>query len=217
MLLCLQSNDVQMIGICGMGGRGKTTLAKAIYRQITDQFEACSFLEIVDDFKERDLTSLVEKLLSQLLEEENLKIKGPISIKARLHSRKVLIVLDNVNNQTILECLAGNQDWFGEGSRIILTTRDKRLLISHRVDYYEVAEFSDTEAFEFLKHYSIKHELLEKDFLELSREVRGYAQGLPLALKVLGSFLFSMNKDEWRNYLVKLKSTPNMKIQEYLE
>ena len=44
-----------------------------------------------------------------------------------------------------------------------------------------------------------------------------YAQGLPLALKVLASFLFSMSKDEWRDYLDKLKGTPNMKIQEVLK
>ncbi|KAL6315933.1 hypothetical protein AAG906_013767 [Vitis piasezkii] len=152
------------------GRNRKTTLARAIYNQVSNQFEACSFLEIANDFKEQDLTSLAEKLLSQLLEEENLKIKESTSIKARLHSRKVLVVLDNVNNLTILEHLAGNQDWFGQGSRIIVTTRDQRLLIQHKVDRYDVVEFNGGEALEFLKHHSLKHELLENDFTELSKE-----------------------------------------------
>ncbi|KAL6316123.1 hypothetical protein AAG906_015953 [Vitis piasezkii] len=175
-LLRLQSDDVRTVGICGMGGIGKQPLL--------------------------ELFIFSRKLLSQLLEEENLKIKGSTSIKARLHSRKVLLVLDNVNNLTILERLAGNQDWFGQGSRIIVTTQDKRLF-SHGVNYYEVTEFNDDEAFEFLKHHSLKYELLENDLEELSREIIFYARGLPLALR-------------WRDYLVKLKSTPNMKIQEVL-
>ena len=140
------------------------------------------------------------------------------SIKQRLHSKKVLIVLDNVNDAIILKSLAGNWDWFGRGSRNLITTRDKRLLISHGVlHYYKARAFNDAEAFEFLSHYSSKHELLQDFFMELSKEIIGYAQGIPLALEVLGSFLFSMTKEEWRNQLEKLKSTPNMKMQEVLK
>ena len=116
-----------------------------------------------------------------------------------------------------MDCLIGNLDWFGRGSRIIVTTRDKHLLISHGVNCYEAMEFDDDEAFEFLTQYSLKHELPRNDFKDLSRAIIWYAQGLPLTLKVLGSFLFSMSKEEWRNELNKLKSTPNNKIQEVLK
>ncbi|KAL6315725.1 hypothetical protein AAG906_006587 [Vitis piasezkii] len=145
-------------------------------------------------------------------------MKALTSIKERLHLKKVLIVLDNVNDPIILKCLVGNRDWFGQGSRIIITTRDERMLISHGVlNCYEARRFNYDEAKRFLSHYLLKHEILRDDFIELSREVIGYAQGLPLALEVLGSFLFSMTKEEWRNQLDKLKSTPNMKIQEVLK
>ena len=79
------------------------------------------------------------------------------------------------------------------------------------------SRFNYDEAQRFLSHYLLKHEILRDDFMELSREVIGYAQSLPLALEVLGSFLFSMTKEEWRNQLDKLKSTPKMKIQEVLK
>ncbi|KAL6311247.1 hypothetical protein AAG906_005778 [Vitis piasezkii] len=205
MRLCLGSDDFLMVGIWGMGGIGKTTLARAIYRKITCQFE-------------EGLIGLQQKFLAQLLEEPNLNMKALTSIKGRLHSKKVLIVLDNVNDPIILKCLVGNYDWFGRGSRIIITTRDKRLLISHGVlNYYEAQRFNYDEASEFLTPYSLKHKIPYDDFMEVSKEVIGYAQGLPLALEVLGSFLFSMTKEEWRNQLDKLKSTPNMKIQEVLK
>ncbi|RVW19343.1 Disease resistance-like protein DSC1 [Vitis vinifera] len=162
------------------------------------------------------IKEIVIKLLKKLLNtwtsdtEENL-----VGIQSRIQKLRMLLCLQSDDVRMVGIC-AGNQDWFGQGSRIIVTTRDQRLLIQHKVDYYEVAEFNGDEAFEFLKHHSLKYELLENDLQELSREIIFYAKGLPLALRVLGSLLFGMNKDEWRDYLVKLKSTPNIEIQEVL-
>lgn len=40
-------NEVRMIGICGMGGIGKTTIAKVVYERLSNRFEGCSFLSNV--------------------------------------------------------------------------------------------------------------------------------------------------------------------------
>lgn len=50
------------------------------------------------------------------------------------------------------------------------------------------------EPFEFLTCYSLKHEILINDFMELSRELITHARSLLLSLKVLGSFLFGVTK-----------------------
>ena len=55
--------------------------------------------------------------------------EGKKAIRNRLYNKKVLLVLDDVNDLSQLENLVGKQDWFGPGSRVIVTTRDMHLLI----------------------------------------------------------------------------------------
>lgn len=53
--------------------------------------------------------------------------------------------------------------------------------------------------------------------MELSNYAVSYAKGLPLALKVLGSFLFSKSKLEWKSQLDKLQMNPHMDIESVLQ
>ena len=118
-----------MIGIWGMGGSGKTTLARVVYEILRDHFEGSSFIANAREYsKKLDLLQLQQLLLADILEERNIEIRsvyhGVDMIKRRLCHKKVLIVLDDVNKLDQLENLAGGHDWFGPGSLIIITTRD---------------------------------------------------------------------------------------------
>ncbi|MCI29160.1 resistance protein, partial [Trifolium medium] len=70
----------------------------------------------------------------------------------RLHRKKVLLILDDIDKLKQLHALAGGLDWFGAGSRVIVTTRDKHLLESHGIEVkYEIDEFDKGESLELLK------------------------------------------------------------------
>ncbi|KAH0710703.1 hypothetical protein KY284_012130 [Solanum tuberosum] len=212
-LLDMESNDVRSIGIWGMGGIGKTELARVLYERYCHQFEANCFLGGVGTLHQKNgLAWLVQVVIRKLLGEKKSMTsehEGVIILKNRLRSKKVLFILDDVNHRDQLKFLVGEPDWFGMGSRIILTARDKHLLISHvRDNVYEVQLLSEDEALELFSMHAFREKSPKEDFMELSREVVNHAGGLPLALEVLGSLFYSQDKRHWKPIIDRLKRIP---------
>ncbi|GAU12364.1 hypothetical protein TSUD_253150 [Trifolium subterraneum] len=192
-LLDLKPKDdtVCMLGIIGLGGIGKTELAKALYNKIVHQFEDASFLANVREKlnKTNVPEDLQKTLLSEMFEKQETEwgstCKGIDEIKHKLGRKKVLLVLDDVNEMKQLENLAGGSDWFGPGSRIIITTRDKGLLMGYEA---------------------------------LTSRAVGYAKGLPLALKVIGSNLATRKSlKAWESALEDYQRIPRKGIQDVLK
>ena len=189
-LLCLESAGVRIIGIWGMSGIGKTTLAGAIFDRFRDQFEGCAFFEDVGKQLEREgVEGIKERLLSRILGIKNLNSTGCISVKTALCFKKVLVVLDNVKDSMIIEKLAKSRDWFGGGSRIIITTTNKDIMRIHEVDeMYEVKKLDSDESMKLFSLCVFKQDHPIKDFVELSQGMVACTHGLPLAIKIWSSF-----------------------------
>ncbi|BBH03169.1 Putative disease resistance TIR-NBS-LRR class protein [Prunus dulcis] len=144
--------------------------------------------------------------------------QGANVIEKRLHNKRVLLVLDDVDHRDQLDNLAGGPDWFGPGSRIIVTTRDKHLLTAHGVtSTYKAKELDFHESSELFSWNSFKRDKPPNDYVKLVGRAVCYTKGLPLALTVLGSHLCGRSIEEWKDALDSYELIPNKEIQEILK
>ncbi|CAM8889454.1 unnamed protein product [Rhodiola kirilowii] len=217
--MCMDQDDVRIVGICGMGGIGKTTIARTIFDKVSYQFEGSSFLPDVRDAAEKHgVEFLQQQLLSEIVG-QNKKIwdahRGAFVIRNMLRRKRVLVVIDNVDELQVLKMLAGKRDWFGPGSRILVTSRDEHLLVAYRVnEIYHSATLNEDEGLMLLRLKAFKQNHPAKCYEQLSRDIVAYAHGLPLALEVLGSFLHKKGIGEWEKAIKTLQEPLNAKEPE---
>ncbi|XP_058721818.1 disease resistance protein Roq1-like isoform X2 [Vicia villosa] len=223
-LLDLESNErVSMVGIYGIGGIGKSTLARAVHNLTADQFENVCFLaDIRQQEAHHGLAHLQETLLSEILGEKDIKVgdvyRGISIIKRRLQRKKVLLILDNIDKEKQLQVLVGDHDWFGSGSKIIITTRDKHLLATHGiVKVYEVQQLNNEKALELFSWHAFKSKEMDPSYVDTAQRAVSYCHGLPLALEVIGSQLFGKSLAVWKSSLDKYEKVICKDIHEILK
>lgn len=108
--------DVHILVICGMGGVGKSIIARVIYDRLSNQFEGSCFLPDVREVAQRSsLICLQERLLYDILFERDFRIcsvhEGIILIRERLCRKRILLILDDVDDSKQLEIFALQSNW----------------------------------------------------------------------------------------------------------
>uniref|UniRef100_A0A6N2LJP5 TIR domain-containing protein n=1 Tax=Salix viminalis TaxID=40686 RepID=A0A6N2LJP5_SALVM len=219
--LSTATDEVCMVGIHGMPGIGKTTIAKVVFNQLCYGFEGSSFLSNINETSEQSngLVLLQEQLLRDIFKQNVATInnadRGMVLIKERLCHKRVIVVVDDVAQQYQLNTLVGERMWFGPGSRVIITTKDERLLL--KVDRkFQVQELKRDASLQLFSWHAFRDNKPSNDYVELSNDVVDYCGGIPLALEVLGSSLSAKNKSRWKCVIDKLRIIPNHDIQEKL-
>ncbi|XP_074378551.1 uncharacterized protein LOC141720094 [Apium graveolens] len=228
--LRIESNDVRAIGICGMGGIGKTTTAKTFYNKYYNIFDISCFVENVKQHSlgSSPLIPLLNQVLNGFLRNKDYKVidaeSGFKKLKRILSTKKALIVLDDLDQPSYSEFLLRLCSFFSAGSRIIITTRDLNMLNQLKmdiseVDMYMVKKLGLVDSLELFSNHAFRKSTPPPSLRELSVNFVTYAGGIPLALKVLGSSLCGRTQDEsfWKAKLEKVRRIPENEILEILQ
>ncbi|XP_054815587.1 disease resistance protein Roq1-like isoform X2 [Prosopis cineraria] len=157
--------------------------------------------------------SLQRKFLSRYGKLKSIDIddayEGMKIMRNILCTQKVLLVLDDVSEISQLKDLAVKLAWLGTGSRVIVTTRDRHVLIAQgEFEIYEAKLLNHKQSLQLFCQWAFKSDKPTEEYLDLSRSVVKHAAGLPLTLKVLGSQLCGTNIVEWKDTLEKIKKVP---------
>ncbi|CAN6896201.1 unnamed protein product [Brassica oleracea] len=211
--MSFRTNEVRMVGIWGMAGIGKTAIAKNLYQKHKHHFKIhhC-FMEKVSSLKAKSPLDLQKWLLSDILRKKDLKAlnlgQGAPCIKSRLVNLKSLIVIDDVDDVKQLDALAKEASWFGPGTRIIITTRDKSLLNSSSCAVYKVEYLKDDKALQIFQRFAFQGAAPPIAYNDLSISISQLAQGLPSALEDFGTYLRGKSLVEWRDALKSFREAP---------
>ncbi|CAK9859650.1 unnamed protein product, partial [Sphagnum jensenii] len=199
-ILNRMEKDVGILSLVGMGGIGKTTLAKEIYCcfQKNDMFEKKSFLT---DVKEIAIMDLQKQLAHDLFKEDVIGTEEFNKCFNRVMDRKVLIVIDDIDHKRQFDQLIPNINKLCPGSRVIITSRDSNvvnnIMKNENCKYWrhEMAMLSTTDS-RHLFNWHAFHSVDPIDgFQELAKNVADACCGLPLALEVIGCFLFDKREE----------------------
>jgi GTPase SAR1 family protein len=213
----LQNESI--VALVGMGGIGKTTLSKKVYHLFHNQYEKSSFLENV---KSKKINDVKKKLLQDLCDRELHKDedvdKYLDEIKQCMISKKVLVVVDDVDTTENLEALqllidedATNVDC---KSKVLVNCRNWQILKNHVRDFVKVDMelLEEEKARELFMLHAFKHgNHVTNDLKMISMDIIKACGGLPLSLEVLGCHLCDIEDLEvWKGALHELKGGRNI-------
>lgn len=172
----------------------------------------------------------------QLLNDLNCKLEdayncdeGIKAIKSIAWKKRVLLVLDDVDQRDQIDKLAGNCSWFAISSGIIVTTRDIAVLAtgeeaigggvlkqSNEVKAFEMDKLDSVQALKLFCKHAFGNDFAPPHCLDLSEEAVSVTGHLPLCLEIIGSYIHSRCKEEWKMKIKVLRRVPHKDVQQRL-
>ncbi|KAM0005494.1 putative virus X resistance protein-like, coiled-coil [Helianthus debilis subsp. tardiflorus] len=205
------NGEIRVYGIWGMGGLGKTTLAQLVYNheRVDKYFDLRCWVYVSENFQVKEIIKKiiesVDKSGCTLTQLDTLQD----SLQNKLMGRKFLIVLDDVwaeeNEEGKWKSLSGTLSCGAEGSTVVMTTRSERtcrMVAKVGELRHQLGCLSEENSWLLFKKHAFAQGRVGDDECNLEpigREIVVKCKGLPLAVKTLGSLMWSKSSsNDWQ-------------------
>lgn len=225
----ITSSSPSRVGVFGMGGAGKTLLLKRIHNdnEVQQHYEKdlILWLTVTHNLSIINLRNNLGRQITININEGFDERWGEEDVRRWIHekmsSRRFLLFLDDIwdDSETLLEMLGVPDDHVHGNSKIVVSTRDRRVLAKMRVSNPISMDYlSPEESWRLFCFHAFagndEHSTLPGAIEKIARDVCAECDRLPLALKVIGAAMAGITAPAaWRVALEKLRNADKLDPQ----